>query len=526
MGIGLVDPVLPSIARGLDATASQVSLLFTSYFLITAVAMPLTGFVSSRIGGRWTLLLGLAFAGLAGTSDSVGRLVGFRAGRGPGNALFVSTALAVIVGAAAGGSPAAILLYESAPGLGMACGPPLGAVLGDVSRRHPFFGTATLMAIGFLCITSFLKEQPRPARQTSVLDPLRALRHGGLATAAVSAFFYTYTFFTVPAFTPFVLDMTPYRSGAVFFAWGVPLAADVLALGYGDHTTAVVCTILSGALIGVNNTVYTEPALGVPDAPRPVASAGYDFLRRFAAAAAPYFARPRSFRRPTPPRTGPTSSPTDRIRPCVGEFGHPGPGAAQSSGTDPRAGSLRSVPCPSQRSWRAWAPCTRFQAASFGVIGSSGRNRTGSIGASSSRSSTSPPGSPTRTEVKGAPGHSGSPTSSEAPGVTTRPSTCGVAASTASGRSTLSVSARPARTDRTSSARGPSTGSASIAEGSVMGCRDMPRVAYRTTSPSWKRSTSKRSVPRKVTAARASGSPSAVVNRASTRGRTSTMHRA
>lgn len=86
MGIGLVDPILPSIAKGLDATPSQVSLLFTSYFLITAVAMLLTGFVSSRVGGKKTLLLGLAlvvvFAGLAGTSGSVGELVGFRAGFG------------------------------------------------------------------------------------------------------------------------------------------------------------------------------------------------------------------------------------------------------------------------------------------------------------------------------------------------------------------------------------------------------------------------------------------------------------
>ena len=322
MGIGLVDPILPSIAKGLDATAGQVSLLFTSYFLITALAMLVTGFVSSRIGGRKTLLLGLAlvvvFAGLSGTSGSVGELVGFRAGWGLGNALFVSTALAVIVGAAAGGSAAAILLYESALGLGMACGPLLGALLGDASWRYPFFGTAALMAVGFLCIAAFLREQPKPARRTSLLDPVRALGHGGLASVAASAFFYNYTFFTVLAFTPFVLDMSPYRSGAVFFAWGlllavfsvlvaprlqqrfgslkvlggslVLLAADVLVLGYGDHTTAVVCTVLSGALIGVNNTVYTELALGVSDAPRPVASAGYNFVRWFAAAAAPYFA--------------------------------------------------------------------------------------------------------------------------------------------------------------------------------------------------------------------------------------------
>ncbi|MFL9677625.1 MULTISPECIES: MFS transporter [Streptomyces] len=322
MGIGLVDPILPSIAQGLDATPSQVSLLFTSYFLITAVAMLVTGFVSSRIGGKRTLLAGLAlvvvFAALAGTSDSVGELVGFRAGWGLGNALFVSTSLAVIVGAAAGGSAAAILLYESALGLGMACGPLLGALLGDASWRYPFFGTAALMAIGFACIAVFLKEQPRPARKTSLLDPVKALGHGGLASAAAAAFFYNYAFFTVLAFTPFVLNMTPYRSGAVFFAWGVLLAvfsvlvaprlqrrlgsltvlagslvllaADVLVLGYGDHTTAVVCTVLSGAFIGVNNTVFTELALGVSDAPRPVASAGYNFVRWFAAAAAPYLA--------------------------------------------------------------------------------------------------------------------------------------------------------------------------------------------------------------------------------------------
>ena len=322
MGIGLVDPILPSIAKGLDATPSQVSLLFTSYFLITAVAMLVTGFVSSRIGGRKTLLTGLAlvvvFAGLSGTSSSVAELVGFRAGWGLGNALFVSTALAVIVGAAAGGSSAAILLYESALGLGMACGPLLGALLGDASWRYPFFGTAALMAIGFICITAFLKEQPKPARRTSLLDPVRALGHGGLASVATSAFFDNYAFFTILAFTPFVLNMTPYKSGAVFFAWGlllavfsvlvaprlqkrfgslkvlgaslVLLAVDLLILGYGNHTAAIVCTIVSGAFIGMNNTVYTELALGVSDAPRPVASAGYNFVRWFAAAAAPYLA--------------------------------------------------------------------------------------------------------------------------------------------------------------------------------------------------------------------------------------------
>ena len=55
MGIGLVDPILKSLAGQLNATPTQVELLFTSYLVITAVAMLVTGWVSSRLGPkRWT----------------------------------------------------------------------------------------------------------------------------------------------------------------------------------------------------------------------------------------------------------------------------------------------------------------------------------------------------------------------------------------------------------------------------------------------------------------------------------------
>ena len=52
MGIGLVDPILPALSTQLHATPSQVSLLFTSYLVVTAVAMLVTGWVSSRIGAK------------------------------------------------------------------------------------------------------------------------------------------------------------------------------------------------------------------------------------------------------------------------------------------------------------------------------------------------------------------------------------------------------------------------------------------------------------------------------------------
>ncbi|MBN9195139.1 MAG: MFS transporter, partial [Microbacterium sp.] len=114
MGIGLVDPILPAIAASLQADPVQTELLFTSYLLVTGAAMLITSWISSRIGAKATLLIGLGFivvfALLCALSGSVDAIIGFRAGWGLGNALFISTALATIVGAATGGSGAAIIL--------------------------------------------------------------------------------------------------------------------------------------------------------------------------------------------------------------------------------------------------------------------------------------------------------------------------------------------------------------------------------------------------------------------------------
>ncbi len=322
MSIGLVDPILISIAKGLDATPAEVSLLFTSYFAVTSIMMLVTGFVASRLGGRNTLLVGAAlivvFAGLAGTSTSIPQLVAYRAGWGLGNAFFVVTALSVIVASSRGGTMAAILMYESALGLGISAGPLLGAALGAMSWRYPFYGTATLMAIGFVAVFFLLARTPPPAQKISISDPLKALGHRGLATTAGSAFFYNYAFFTVLAFVPFVLNMSAYTIGGIFFGWGVLLAIFsvvvaprlqshfrgthllsamlcilallLLAIAFGSRGMVIGAVVLSGAVMGVNNTIYTEMALEISTAPRPVASAGYNFVRWFAGVIAPFAA--------------------------------------------------------------------------------------------------------------------------------------------------------------------------------------------------------------------------------------------
>src|SRR5580692_5296204 len=189
MGIGLVDPVLPALSKQLKASPSSVERLFTSYLVVTAVAMLISGWVSSRIGGKRTLVAGLvvivAFSARAGSSDTIDGIIGFRAGWGLGNALFIATSLAVIIGAASGGFSGAIILYETALGIGIALGPLVGGELGGISWRGPFYGVSALMAVSLIATLFFLPAMPKPVRQQKLREPLVALRHRSLATTSI-----------------------------------------------------------------------------------------------------------------------------------------------------------------------------------------------------------------------------------------------------------------------------------------------------------------------------------------------------
>ena len=324
MGIGLVDPILPSLASELHATPTQVELLFTSYLVVTAVAMLITGWVSSRIGAKWTLIIGLVlivvFAALAGTSGSIGGIVGFRAGWGVGNALFIATSLAVIVGSASGGFGGAIVLYEAALGVGIAIGPLLGGLLGSIGWQFPFFGVAGLMAIALVATAVLVAPTPRPAVKLSLVAPLRALKNRGLLTLSLMALAYNWGFFTLLGYAPFPMNLGALQLGLVFTGWGLMVAVFavfgaprlqarfgtvktlygsfalmavdllVIALFTSSQVTLIVAVIASGIFVGTNNTLVTQAVMMSSNVDRPVASAAYGFVRFIGGGIAPFVA--------------------------------------------------------------------------------------------------------------------------------------------------------------------------------------------------------------------------------------------
>ena len=325
MGIGLVDPILNSIAKSLQATPAQTTLLFTSYMMVTGIVMLFTGFVSSRIGTKKTLMLGLAiiiiFALFAGLSNTIDALIYFRAGWGLGNALFISTALSAIVSVLIGQTEKSIMLYEAAMGLGMSIGPLVGGSLGSISWRLPFAGVSVLMLISFLSILIMFKESKGEKEKVAFFAGVKALKNHKLRSVGLIALLYNFGFFTLLAYAPFLMpNFSEMEIGMTFFGWGILLAISSIFLAtrfeqkIGTFYTLmigfigfVVCLLLMGinadqpslvaaALIiagffqGIINTLMTTIAMEIPGIKRNIASSTYSFVRFFGGSLAPFVA--------------------------------------------------------------------------------------------------------------------------------------------------------------------------------------------------------------------------------------------
>jgi len=323
MGIGVVDPLLPLIAKDMGASAFDVEWLFTSYIAVMALAMLIAGWLSTNIGNRKTLILGLStvviFSTLSGISQNIPVFAIYRGFWGLGNALFTTTALSIIVGLSSRGNLIrSITLYEAALGLGISSGPLLGGILGSYNWRYPFFGTATLMAIGLILTISLIGEPPIKEQKRSPSDIFKALRDKGIRTNALIALGYNYGFFTILAYSPLsIANLSTFVLGTVYFYWGILVALFsvvvfnlvirkyssikiflfsltlfsiiLFLLSQSNSYERLFFIILSGIPCGLNNAILTSNAMSLSPFSRSVSSASYNLVRWSGAAIAPIF---------------------------------------------------------------------------------------------------------------------------------------------------------------------------------------------------------------------------------------------
>nr|WP_231128546.1 MFS transporter [Cutibacterium avidum] len=332
MGVGVVDPILPEISSALHASPGQTELLFSTYLFVSAALMFFASWVATRIGRKKTLLAGLitivTFATACALSGHVNLIIGFRGGWGVGNALFVSTALATVLGASVD-ARRAIMLYEGALGAGMALGPLVGGALGSISWRGPFLGTAVLMAIGLVAIAFFVPPTPiDKSQRRSAAEPFKALVDPRISILMLAALVYNYGYFTLLAYAPFPLaeasiraggQFTPLDLGLVFFGWGLMVSLgsvwfgprscehlgirrtvavtlilftidEVLLATWISPIPQVIGVIIGGLFIGIVNTAMTEIVMSASNIQREVASSAYSGVRFLGGACAPTLA--------------------------------------------------------------------------------------------------------------------------------------------------------------------------------------------------------------------------------------------
>ncbi|WP_410562573.1 DHA2 family efflux MFS transporter permease subunit [Amycolatopsis sp. cmx-4-61] len=244
---------IDSIARDLRSPLTTVQWVASAYLLAASVAIPLSGWLTDRFGGRavWLTAVAIFTAGtlLCGFAWSAPALVAFRVLHGLGGGLMQPVGQAVFAQAAgpALGRMIGIITLPAtvAPVLGPMLG---GALVADLGWRWMFFGIVPLGVATFLCARRLLPvappdgpHAPLDVRGLALLSPgLGAVVYGlaegvTVAWVAGAALLVAYGVHASRAASP-VLDLKLFRNkgfavgSASTFLLGASLYSSMLLL--------------------------------------------------------------------------------------------------------------------------------------------------------------------------------------------------------------------------------------------------------------------------------------------------------
>ena len=151
----IANVALPHMQAALSATQDSITWVLTSYIVASAVAIPITGWLSDRIGSRQLFLLSISIfimaSMLCGIATSLPEMVIFRLLQGVGGAFIAPLAQTVLLDINPRSQHArAMSIY----GMGVMVGPIMGPILGgwlteNLSWRWVFYVN---LPIGLLCL--------------------------------------------------------------------------------------------------------------------------------------------------------------------------------------------------------------------------------------------------------------------------------------------------------------------------------------------------------------------------------------
>jgi MFS family permease len=181
----IVNVPLRQIIADFGAPVTQGVLIASASVLVLAVAMPLTGWISDRLGRRRTLIIALSVL-LAGTLGSalaptLWLLVASRGLQGLGCAAVPTAVMGMLARSFRPERRNRVMgMWGAANGIGQAIGPPVGGLVADAFGWRAIFGALVPVTVGVLVLT--FRVVPRDVGHSTRIDGVGA----GTLTAGVA----------------------------------------------------------------------------------------------------------------------------------------------------------------------------------------------------------------------------------------------------------------------------------------------------------------------------------------------------
>ncbi|WP_162802046.1 MFS transporter [Ornithinimicrobium murale] len=277
-GMNLLTPILPLYAQEFDATSTEIGVVVGSFAIGRVLFDVAGGSWSDRYGPRSIALTGcLVTAGgsvIAGATNSLSVLIAARAVQGVGSALYVTSAMLLVIAIAPRDKIGQrISQYQGIFIIGLAIGPIVGGVTADAfGMRAPFYAYAGIAVVGFIIVAitfPSLNEVPRNREAVHARGPRTSkkvlLRRLLAHPVFIAALLVTFTVSLVragirntilPLYAGDVIEMSTSSIGALLTVsalgnllalWGAGRLLD----GGRRKATTVISLLLSGCTVGL-----------------------------------------------------------------------------------------------------------------------------------------------------------------------------------------------------------------------------------------------------------------------------------
>ncbi len=158
LSVNFIGTVLARYSRDLGISVEGTSLIWSTLFITSLIARPITGYLADRIGSYFIMSIGCLLISLSAFIYSTSRyFAGIILGRilqGLGSAFFLAPSIAIVATVAGDRAGVALGIRAASVSLSRVIGPPIAGYVADVCDYRASFMVASVLAliVSVLCL--------------------------------------------------------------------------------------------------------------------------------------------------------------------------------------------------------------------------------------------------------------------------------------------------------------------------------------------------------------------------------------